>query len=652
MNDHFQSIAELPQEQQAIQAKCVHPSGLFLEFKKEEIEQSIPDRFEKIVRQYPERLAIKMGDRPLSYGTLNMLANRIAHAILRERSPGGEPVALLFEHGVTAIAAILAVIKTGKIYVALDVSFPKARLGEMLEEADAALIVTNTESLYLAEQVAQPRQLKILNIDAIEPGLSTADLGATISPDSHAAIIFTSGSTGRPKGVIHTHRNILEKVMTGTNDFHISVEDRFSLLHSFSSNASVRQIFGSLLVGAGLFPFEVKRDGLGLLEQWLIREQISIFYSFPTLFRNLLESLTEKQQVFSSRLIFLGGEQVTKNDVELFKKHFADHSVLVNLMGSNETGSATYFLIDKATKITGNVVPVGYPVCAREVLLLDDQGHNVGHDLVGEIAIKSRYLSPGYWRNPKLTKAKFLPDSDKADKRIYLTGDVGRMAPDGCLYYLGRKDFTAKIRDYLVSLLEIEDVLREIDAIRDAVVVARDEPPAEKRLIAYVVVVDPSMRNTSALKRVLEKKLPSYMIPSRFVFLEALPLTPNGKIDRLSLPDPGRSRPQLDMPFVMPKSAVERELAKIWSDALFLDEVGIHDNFFDLGGNSLRLAQVNRKVCEILGREVPLVEMFGHPTISTLAAYLTQKQDPRDALEQSHDRAETRRKLRERRHLG
>jgi amino acid adenylation domain-containing protein len=611
--------------QQSSQTRRAGPTNPFIEYHNEEIEQSISDRFEQQVARYPDRIAIKTGSCTLTYDALNKAANRVAWAILAKQGKANEPVALLFEHHVPMITAILGALKAGKISVPLDPSFPTPRIALMLENSQVGLIVGNNHHSSLLDELAGPEG-RALNVDELSSSLSDENPRLSIEPHMIASIMYTSGSTGQPKGVTQSHRNILQKVMTHTNDFHISLDDRLSLLYSCSFSASLRNIFGALLNGAALFPFDVHKEGLDPLAKWLMREKISMYFSVPTLFRRFVGTLDESERISSVRLIYLGSEGVTKEDVELFKKHFSAECILVNSFASNETGAVSQYFIDKDTEIEGSAVPVGYEVQHKEVLLLDEEGKKVGFNQVGEIAVKSRFLSPGYWRKPDLTQTKFLADPNGGDERIYRTGDLGLILPDGCLLHMGRKDFQVKVRGIKIEVGEIESILLALEQVKEVAVVASDGQGEEKRLIAYVVAAANSQPTDSVLRRALREKLPDYMIPSAFVLLEALPLTPTGKLDRRALPDPGRSRPELDTPLVLPRTAVERKLARIWAEAFDLEEVGIHDDFFELGGDSLLATQLASRVCTAFEVELPPTCIFEVPTVAELATRVTQAQ--------------------------
>jgi acyl carrier protein len=312
--------------------------------------------------------------------------------------------------------------------------------------------------------------------------------------------------------------------------------------------------------------------------------------------------------------------------VELYRKHFAPECILVHRMGITETATIRSYFMDKTTPIDGARVPIGYPVDDKEVLLLDESGEHAGRNCIGEIAVKSRYLSLGYWRRPDLTRAKFLPDPNGGEERTYLSGDLGRMAADGCLFHVGREDFRVKVRGYSVEVSEIEMALLEHAAVKEAAVVGRETQSDDRQLVAYFVPSEKPAATVTQLRNFLKARLPDYMIPSAFVLLRAVPLTPNGKIDRRALPDPGQSRPELDTPYVAGTTPVEEQLAKIWAEVLSLNRVGIHDNFFDLGGHSLAATRVVSRVLKRFQVDIPLQSLFGSPTVSEMSTVITQYQ--------------------------
>jgi amino acid adenylation domain-containing protein len=606
----------------AARSRCYHPNGSFVEFGREEIQYSIAERFEKIVRTYPDRLAIKSKDYSLTYKELNAAANRVAQRILSQRGAKSEPVPLMMEHDAPVIGAMLGILRAGKFYVPLDPSLPHLRMQSILEDLQASYIVTNSKNEAMAKSLAGTA-LDLVNIDELDSPAGD-NPGLQISPESLCWVIYTSGSTGKPKGVTQNHRNLLHYMMNYTNALHICRDDRLTLLYSFSVNGGAHDIFAALLNGAALFPLDLKEDGFTSVGGWLVEERITVYHSVPTVFRQFVESLTGQSKFPDIRIVRLGGEPVYKRELDIYRKHFSDDCILVNRLGSSETGSLRMYFIDKETQISGNLVPVGYAVTDNEILLVDEDGElTAGGE--GEIAVKTRYLSPGYWRRPDLTKAAFLTGGEGAEERTYRTGDLGRMLPDGCLLHLGRKDFFVKIRGYHIEIDEIETVLRECPGISEAVVVARGNNSGDERLVAYFVPREQPGAKASELRRFLKEKLPSYMIPHAFVALDAIPLTDTRKVDRKALPEPGTSRPELAIPYVAPRTPPEKELAKIWAEVLLLDEVGIHDDFFDLGGHSLSATRIIARIIAVFKLQLPIRALFDSPTIVTMAAVISSK---------------------------
>jgi amino acid adenylation domain-containing protein len=627
MSDFSRLLTDLPREQQAIRAKCFHPTGTFVEFKKEEIEQSVAERFEKIVRLYPDRLAVKAGQCSLTYNKLNRAANRIARVILAIRGEATEPIALWFGHGVDVIAAIFGVLKAGKFFVALDPSFPLDRISSMLQDSQAGLIVTNKRNAEGAHELTNDTRA-ILNIDEIDDYLSGDDLGLFQAADNLLAIRYTSGSTGEPKGVVETHRNCLHSVMLHADEMRTCVDDRLSLLHSVSFASAHVNLFQSLLTGASLFPFDVKCEGIHQLAKWLREEQITVYHSSPALFRQLADLLGGQEKLSRLRLIHLSGAPITQLDFDLYKKNFCRGALLEIGMGSTEARGICSAFVDESFSFPKEGSPVGYPRPGKKILLLGENGHEVVPGQIGEIAVKSRNLNPGYWRRPELTGSKFLNDPSGEDERVYLTGDLGRMLPDGFLIHLGRKDFQVKIRGYRVEIAEIERALLGHPQVKEAGVVAWDREPGEKYLVAYVVSRTEPAPTINELRDFLKQTLPDYMIPSAFMFLESLPFT-NGKLDRLTLRKPDERRPELSQSYAPPRNEVERTLAEIWAEILSLDQVGVHDNFFDLGGHSLAATRVVSQVIKQFRLELPLQSLFQSPTVAEMAALVDERQKNR-----------------------
>ena len=477
---------KLPLEQELIRAKCFHPTGTFVEFKQEEIEQSIPERFEKIVRRYPERIAVKTHHHTLTYDELNKAANRIARAILARVGEGEEPVALLLEHGAFIIAAILGILKAGKIYVSLDPALPHTRAARMLEDSQAKLLLTDTKHLLQGQQLVCGDQ-KFLNCDDVDASVASGNLDRPLSPETRALILYTSGSTGRPKGVLHNHRHILVEMRTYTNDVRICPEDRLALCQSCSFALSLRNLYGALLNGATLFPYDLATEGVASLADWLVTHQISILHLPGTTFRGFLEDVAPDTVFPALRVLRLGAEPINSEDIKLFRRHFSPDCVLLHAIGPSETGTIRRHFITHEWQSGDSKVPLGYAVPDKEILLLDETGRELGADQIGEIAVRSKYLALGYWRRLDLTQAAFIGDPSGTGEPLFLTGDLGLMRPDGCLIHMGRKDFQVKIRGYRVEVAEIEVALLGLGSIKAAVVHPQADDAGETRLVAYVV---------------------------------------------------------------------------------------------------------------------------------------------------------------------
>lgn len=601
----------------------VCPSDAFVEFRKEEIERSLPARFEALAGRDPRRVAVKTAAHQWTYETLNGTAKRVAQMILGSGGPTGERIALLLEHDAPMVAALLGSLMADKTYVPLDPSYPVERLSFMLRDSEATSILTNNRNFSKASVLGRGG-LSILNMD--EPGDSVFSLppgGLSIAPDALAYILYTSGSTGQPKGVMQTHRNVLHFVRAYTNALHVSREDKLTLLSSYSFDAAVIDIFGALLNGATLYPIAIAEEGFSGLADRLIREGITILHAVPSVYRGFVDSLNGTERFDDLRLMVLGGEEVYRSDVDSFRKHFPAHCLFVNLLGSTESTASLQYLVDRNTDLLRHRVPVGYPVEETEVLLLDGEGAPT--ELYGEIGIRSRFLSPGYWRRPDLTRAAFLSGSE-GQGRIYRSGDMGRLLPEGEIQFLGRKDSQVKVRGFRVELGEIEAVLRGHPAVAEVAVLAREDPQGEKWLVAYVVSPEDPLPGSTELRRFLKEKLPESMVPSAFVMLESLPRLPNGKLDRRRLPAPEGIQPGAEKTFLPPRTPIEKLIGEVWTELLGVERVGLQDSFFELGGHSLLATRAIVRLRNALQLDLPLRVLFEAPTVAELAVAIAQRQ--------------------------
>ena len=371
---------------------------------------------------------------------------------------------LLLENDAPMIAAILAVLKAGRIYVPFDPGYPSARMSYMLEDAEASLLVTNNRNLPLARELAG-EHFRLLNIDEISTNLEGEEC-PKVPPDAIACILYTSGSTGHPKGICHTHRSIIHNIACYTNALHIGADDHLSMLHSSSFISALVDIFCALLNGGVVHPWDVKEFGLAGLADFLTSQRVTILNWIATPCRHFLNTLAAAQRLPDLRLVALGSELFQKTDVDLCRRYVSSTCLLVNRVGTTETLNYCFYFVDNVAPVADGALPGGYTVPDKEVLLLDDSGHCVTCGEVGEIAVRSPYLALGYWRKPELTGAVFLPDSTDALGRTYMTGDLGRLRPDGCLEYLGRKDSQVKLRGHRIEVGEVETVLRQHHSIQ------------------------------------------------------------------------------------------------------------------------------------------------------------------------------------------
>jgi amino acid adenylation domain-containing protein len=610
-----------PDDSRPVGAACdallAHP---FEPFPRAAVDQSIPASFAAQVARDPGRLALRAGGVELSYGELHARAGALATRLLDARGEGEEPIALLLPQGWAPVVALLGILQAGKAYVPLDPGHPRARTAFIVGDAAARANVTDRAHRALARELAG-EQVDVVELEELRDGGSWPALA--VPPDRLAAVVYTSGSTGQPKGVQVTHRTMLHEILRLTDSLRIARTDRHTLVRSVAFNGAARDVFGTLLNGASLHQLDIEGAGLDGLADWLAREGITAYRSTTSVFRRFAAALPPAHRL-GLRLVHMGGEVMTRGDVELFRRHCPRGSALVHGLGITEAGTVRHFFIDHETAIPDGPVPLGYALPDVEVVLLREDGTEAGVGEPGEIAVRSRYLSPGYWRRPDVTRARFLADPAGGPERTYLTGDVGVMLPGDCLVHQGRKDFQVKVRGHRIEIEEVEGALAALDGIRDAVVALWDGGTGEAQLVAYVVPDRGPLPAVGALRRTLGATLPAHMIPSAFVALDAIPLTAQGKVDRRGLPPPPRQRPDLGAPAVPPRTPVERALADIWADVLGLDVVGVDDEFLDLGGDSLRAAQIAARARERFAVALSPTELFAAPTVAAMAVAVVQ----------------------------
>lgn len=577
-------------------------------FSRQEIEQSIPARFAAQVGRAPEAIAISAPDGTLSYRELEDHSNRIAAALPPSAPP--QPIALLMGQSALLPAAILGILKAGHFYVPFDrASTPLANMRRMIEDAGARVLVCGPAGLPAAAQLGIGHTLLV---SAEEPAPASARNAVDLTPDSLAYVYYTSGSTGEPKGVVDSHRNVLHNIYRYTNGFRIGPADRLTLLQSAGFSGAVSSLFCALLNGATSYPLASRDASPASLARWVNGNGLTMWHSVPSLFRQLCAS---GERFPSVRVVRLEGDQAAPGDLALFRRYFGPDAVLANSLGATETGISRRYVVSAGAASPddehADIVPVGHAVEDMELVLLDASPEGIG-----EIGFKSRYLALGYWNRPDLTARAFTPCPD--GRRLYRTGDLGRLRGGAdCLELLGRKDHAIKIAGNRVEILEVEAALcRLVPGIRYAAAAARPNRRGDLRLCAWLVAEappgEPRPPAGEMRRRLLAAHLPPCSVPSVYSFIDALPLNANGKVDRAALPAPDRGRPHLETSFVTPLSGAEQRMAAAWCDVLELDQVGIDDDFFDLGGSSLDAA----RLAERLG--IPIENLAGGPTIREL----------------------------------
>jgi amino acid adenylation domain-containing protein len=591
------------------------PRASFVRFGREEIEQSIPARFERQVDAYPGRVAMVWAETTWTYEALDRAANRIAHSIPKASGTADQPVVLLIEQGAPLVAAILGVLKTGRPYVPLETTHQPGYVAGVVEESGARLLLTDKAGGRLAGE-SNPA-VDTIRIDRILAGGGTdARLDLSVAPDASAYIYYTSGSTGRPKGVIDTHRNVLHNVMRYTNSLGIDRDDRLTLLQSPSFSGAVSSLFGALLNGAAVFPWDMRRMGAAELGAWLVRHRITIYHSVPALFRHAVAGAEAFPDL---RLVRLEGDQMSRRDWDVFHQHFSGGCVLVNGLGATECGLVRQYFIDAAMPPAEGLVPIGYPVEDMEVEVVDESGRRVEAGQVGTIAVRSRYLATGYWRRPDLTAPAFTEHPGAPGMRTYRTGDLGRFRADNCLEHLGRSDTRRKLRGHWVDLADVEAALLGAPGVREAAVRVREDLPGHARLVAYIVPEGPEPTSEGVLRDYLSPRLNPVALPSAFVVLTRLPLTQHGKLDRDALPAPAHPTPANGTGLPRPDTAYLRDCAAAVLD-LPASAVADDQTLIALGVDSLGALRMAHQIRVDLGLSISIATILDATSLQALAA--------------------------------
>ncbi|MFE3578025.1 amino acid adenylation domain-containing protein [Streptomyces vinaceus] len=571
----------------------------------------------------PDAVAVSCGGESLSYGELEVRANRLARFLAASGVGVGDLVALSVERGVQMVVGLLGILKSGAGYVPLDPAYPADRLAYMLEDSGARVLLTHR-----GLNAGLPADaVTVIDLDAQAPVIGALPGTAPevpVSGDDLAYVIYTSGSTGRPKGVAVEHRTVLNLLANSEGLFGFGVDDVWSVFHSYAFDFSVWELWGALITGgrAVVVPYETSRSADAMWEL-LEAERVSVLSQTPSMFRELVESASagDGQVPPALKWVVFGGEALEPKHVTTWFDRYgtASPARLVNMYGITETTvHVTHQEITAEHLASGGRLPAGRPLPSYRVFLLDTLGNPVPIGVAGEIHVAGAGLARGYLHRPELTEERFPANPFGAPgERMYKSGDVARWRADGTLEYLGRADDQVKIRGFRIELGEIETVLVGHPGVGEAVVVAHQGSDGHRRLVAYVVTADQVA--IADLRTHLAAALPDYMVPAVFVPLDALPLTPSGKVDRRSLPAPEFRSEESATAYAAPRDTTEQTLTEVWSEVLGVEKVGIHDNFFDLGGDSILSIQVVSRARQALGVRLSPRLLFEAPTVAELA---------------------------------
>jgi amino acid adenylation domain-containing protein len=598
---------------------------------------TVAKAFERQAALTPDAGALVSAKRRLTFRELDQISNQLAHHLLH-LGVGPEILAgIAIERSVEMMVGLLAILKAGGAYVPIDPSFPAQRISWMIEDSQAPVILVTEPT-----KARLPRTTsRIVSVDgdAAEFAKSPVDPlpNSSVNEKNLAYVIYTSGSTGKPKGVMIEHRNVLN-FFAGMDEVITPNPGIWLAVTSISFDISVLELFWTLARG-----FQVVlhgNDGTQTIPGEIRNLGVTHMQCTPSLAQMIAVHPDGLAALGRLKKLFLGGEALPLSFARRLRQVFPGE--LHNMYGPTETTIwSTTARIDK----DASSISIGKPILNTQIYVLDSRLQPVAPGETGELFIGGQGVVRGYWRQPELTAERFLKDPFLPGNRIYRTGDIARFLPDRSLEFLGRADFQVKLRGFRIEIGEIETLLESQDNVAQAVVAACEFKSKgkieDKRLVAYVVPKAGVDLKITELRDALAAALPEYMVPSNFVVLDALPLTANGKIDRHALPMPAAEKPELVSE--VPRTELEQKIAHAWKEALGIEQVGLHRNFFDLGAHSLMVAEVHLELQHTLGREISLVDLFQFPTVSTLAAHL----DGQETTPQVNNRAERRRTARQ-----
>jgi amino acid adenylation domain-containing protein len=589
-------------------------------------ENCIHELFEKQVERTPNTVAVVYGKEQISYRELNERANQLAQHLRKLGVRAEVLVGICMERSVELVVGLLGILKAGGAYVPIDPVYPKERLASLLQDARVSILLT--EQPLLARLPLQ--EISVVCLDSDRDVISTCDrenLPGLSTPQTLAYMIYTSGSTGEPKGVLTQHNSLVNYIDAARVEFGLGPDDRVLQFAPVSFDTASEEIYTCLTSGATL----VLRDELMVSSVPAFLQscrdlEITVLDLPSAYWHHLTAALLEHRLTLpeSLRLVILGGEKALPERLAIWHR-LVDHRVrLLNTYGPTEaTIVSTKCDVSAPSEKpeTWREVPIGRPVPNAQVYLLDRNLKPVPIGVSGDLYIGGEGLARGYFQRPDATAEKFVPDRFSAapGARLYRSGDLARYLDDGRIEFLGRNDHQVKVRGFRIEVGEIEAILLQQPQVRDAIVIAREDVPGDRRLVAYVVAGQEPEPSVSELRKALQEKLPEYMMPAAFVLLDKLPLTSNGKIDRRALPTPEHGRSRNGNSHVAPRTPTEQRLAAIWAEVLKHERVGIHDNFFELGGHSLLATQMVLRVRDAFQIELPLRRLFESATVAGLA---------------------------------
>jgi amino acid adenylation domain-containing protein len=566
-------------------------------------DKTVVELFEEQAARTPESVAVVYEGEWLTYGELDRRSNQLGHYLRGLGVKEDMPVAICMERGIELIVGILGIMKAGGAYVPIDPAYPEERIAFMVEDTGSDLVVTGEtcrEAIRTMEVGSVPRSLK---------------------PEHLAYVIYTSGSTGRPKGSKVFHSGVSNLLHWYIREFALTDADKNLIISSIGFDLSQKNILGTLLAGGLLVLPPMKYYDTAEIGRYIEEMGVTIINCAPSAFYPLAEAFHSSGKLDSLRLLILGGEPINYGYLSRWLANRGDKCQVVNNYGPTEcTDIACFYRLRDFEKYNRNSVPIGRPNSNVQVYILGGPGQLQPIGVVGEIGIAGAGVGGGYVRDEKLTRSKFV-ENPFGEGQLYRTGDMGRWLADGNIEFVGRKDDQVKIRGYRIELGEVEGVLRQCPGVSQGVVVAQEEGGAARRLVGYVVTGD---MDREGIERYLEKRLPEYMVPRQWVKLEALPLTPNGKVDRKSLPEPGAASALYEEP----RYATEAVLARAWEELLGVGRVGINDNFFALGGHSIKIVQLLNRL-KTSGYQLELIDLFANQTIQQQAKWLDRDQAAR-----------------------